>query len=303
MDVSVIIVSYNTLDFTRKCLQSVYEQTCDINFEVIVSDNGSTDGSIENIKRDFPDVILIENNENLGFGKANNRALEHASGKYIFYLNSDTVLINNAIKIFFDYWENSSNNEKIGALGCNLLNFENRITHSFGSFPTFKHLRRNLILNFINSLIKPLLIHFIGNRSIFKSNFQEYFGNVDYITGADLFVLNDKNAFFDEDFFMYYEETDLQLKMSYLNLERKIIEGPKIIHYEGGSDMLKKRKAYHTFTTATNIFMWYSAVLYLKKNDSNVLHYKTLKNMLKFVWGMPRNRQKCNEYYQKLKLL
>ena len=102
---------------------------------------------------------------------------------------------------------------------------------------------------------------------------------------------------------MYYEETDLQLKMSYLNLERKIIEGPKIIHYEGGSDMLKKRKAYHTFTTATNIFMWYSAVLYLKKNDSNVLHYKTLKNMLKFVWGMPRNRQKCNEYYQKLKLL
>ena len=103
MDVSVIIVNYNTKELTRNCLKSVFEKTKGVNFEVIVSDNGSTDGSIEMIKSEFPEVILIENNANLGFGAANNRALKIARGKYVFYLNSDTLLLNNAVKIFFDY--------------------------------------------------------------------------------------------------------------------------------------------------------------------------------------------------------
>ena len=86
LDVSVIIVNYNTKDLTYNCLKSVFEMTKNINFEVIVSDNGSTDGSIEMIKTDFPSVILIENNSNLGFGAANNKGLDVAKGKYIFYL-------------------------------------------------------------------------------------------------------------------------------------------------------------------------------------------------------------------------
>ena len=116
-DVSIIIVNYNTMDLTRNCLKSVFEQTKDISFEVIVSDNGSNDGSIEMIKSEFPQVVLIENNANLGFGAANNRGLKMTKGKYIFYLNSDTVLLNNAVKNFFDYWENSPEKEKIGAFG------------------------------------------------------------------------------------------------------------------------------------------------------------------------------------------
>ena len=104
-DVSIIIVNYNTKQLLADCLKSIYEQTNNIDFEVIVSDNGSVDGSIEMLKRDFSQVILIENNANLGFGAANNRGLEVAKGKYIFYLNSDTVLLNNAVKIFFDYLE------------------------------------------------------------------------------------------------------------------------------------------------------------------------------------------------------
>ncbi|MGN0729950.1 glycosyltransferase [Treponema sp.] len=101
LDVSIIIVNYNTLELTKNCLKSIFEQTNGILFEVIVSDNGSTDGSIEMIKSEFPQVILIENNANLGFGAANNRGLKIEKGKYIFYLNSDTVLLNKAVKIFF----------------------------------------------------------------------------------------------------------------------------------------------------------------------------------------------------------
>ena len=97
IDVSVIIVNYNTKLLLQNCLDSVYSQTGDIFFEVIVSDNGSTDGSIEMVKVNFPNVILIENNTNLGFGTANNRGLKIAQGKYILYLNSDTVLKNNAV--------------------------------------------------------------------------------------------------------------------------------------------------------------------------------------------------------------
>lgn len=84
MDVSIIIVNYNTKDLTCNCLKSVFEQTEDIDFEVIVSDNGSTDGSVEMIKTEFPQVVLIENRVNLGFGAANNRGLKLAKGKYIF---------------------------------------------------------------------------------------------------------------------------------------------------------------------------------------------------------------------------
>lgn len=100
MDVSIIIVNYNTKELTRNCLRSIFDQTKDVDFEVIVSDNGSTDGSIEMIRAEFPQVILIENNANLGFGAANNRGLKIARGKYVFYLNSDTVLLNNAVKLF-----------------------------------------------------------------------------------------------------------------------------------------------------------------------------------------------------------
>ena len=113
MDVSVIIVNYNTCEITKNCLKSVFEQTIGIEFEVIVSDNGSKDGSIEMIRTDFPQVIFIENNANPGFGTANNRALAVAKGKYVFYLNSDTLLLNNAVKIFFDYWENAAEKQKM----------------------------------------------------------------------------------------------------------------------------------------------------------------------------------------------
>ena len=111
MHVSIIIVNYNTKTLLADCLRSIYAQTTDMNYEIIVSDNGSTDGSIEMIKSEFPNVILIENNANLGFGGANNRGLAIAKGKYIFYLNSDTILLNNVTKYFYDFFEEHKDDE------------------------------------------------------------------------------------------------------------------------------------------------------------------------------------------------
>ena len=158
LDVSIIIVNYNTKELTRNCLKSVFAQTKGISFEVVVSDNGSTDGSVGMIKSEFPQVILIENNANLGFGAANNRGLKIAKGKYIFYLNSDTVLLNNAAKIFFDYWEKFPEKEKIGALGCILQDENGNAIHSGGTFPKYSMVCMERFSEAINSYGKYLLI-------------------------------------------------------------------------------------------------------------------------------------------------
>ncbi|MDR3048046.1 MAG: glycosyltransferase, partial [Bacteroidales bacterium] len=130
MQVSIIIVNFNTKNFLYNCLESIYKHTKDISFEIIVSDNGSTDGSIELVKSKFPAVILIANNKNLGFGAANNRGLEIAKGEFVFFLNSDTILLNNAVNIFYTYWQNYRNKNELGALGCNLIDRNKEVAGS-----------------------------------------------------------------------------------------------------------------------------------------------------------------------------
>ena len=95
MDVSIIIVNYNTKNLTLQCIDSIYEKTNDVSFEIIVVDNNSTEGSQELVSHDKR-IVFVEAGENLGFGKANNLGLRQAQGKYIFFLNSDTLLLNNA---------------------------------------------------------------------------------------------------------------------------------------------------------------------------------------------------------------
>ena len=118
MEISIIIVNYNTCDLTLQCLQSVYEKTVDVGFEVIVVDNASSDNSVEMIKKMFPQVKIIESVENLGFGKANNLGVKYANGDYLFLLNSDTILISNVIFEFYRFMQKSP---QIAACGGNLI--------------------------------------------------------------------------------------------------------------------------------------------------------------------------------------
>ena len=97
MDVSILIVNWNTKDLLCECLRSVYEETVGIRFELIVIDNASSDNSIAAIKSEFSGVILIENSENLGFAAAINQGIAITKGRYVLILNSDTVVMDNAI--------------------------------------------------------------------------------------------------------------------------------------------------------------------------------------------------------------
>ena len=300
MDVSIIIVNYNTCEVTRNCLKSVFEQTKNIDFEVIVSDNGSKDGSVDMIKSEFPQVVLIENNANLGFGAANNKGLEIAKGKYILYLNSDTILLNNAVKIFFDYWEKSSEKEKIGALGANMLDKNHNITLSYGKFRTpiceiYLYIRKICFVIF-KLICRFFRINYKKIQPVKKYTFVE--GPVDFIGGADLFLLNNSAAKFDIRFFLYYEETYLQWNLKHNNLQRLLINGPEIIHLHGGSDNGQSDGDISDYTTFGAIQQDISRVKFYKYNFSKFSAF-ALKTLTILFWNLTSDFRKRTKKYLK----
>lgn len=234
MDVSVIIVNYNTLELTKNTIESVFKKTEGLNYEVILVDNASTDGSVEYFENNYKEkIIFIQNRENLGFGKANNKGIEIAKGKYIFLLNSDTLLINNAIKILFDFMEQ---NIECGVCGGNLYDRDNKPVHSF------KKELVNIYSDF--DFIKNFILKFIYKKRM-DFNYANKNIEVGYITGADMFIrkkMLEKVGIFDSDFFMYFEETELTARIK--SSGKKIISVPqaKIIHLEGKSTQFKERK-------------------------------------------------------------
>ena len=257
MDVSVIIVNYNTKVYLSNCLESIYKNTKDVKFEIIVSDNGSTDGSIEMLKKSYPQVRLIENNENLGFGKANNVAAKKANGKYILFLNSDTVLLNNSLKYFFEYAEKMS---KPGIIGSWLIDSENQPMPSYGKFTTFDKQLLIYLYDFFPLLLKIRL--FLKPRKSNLINEKPFV--VDFVTGADLFIPLDifnEIGGFDESFFMYHEDDDLCRRALINGYKSILISDPKIVHFEGKSLCMSKKKI---------LIREQSFLTYLKKYETSV---------------------------------
>lgn len=231
IQVSVIIINYNTNQLLSDCLNSIKDKTKDIEYEVIVVDNDSKDGSQEMLREKYPWIRLIESKENLGFGKANNLGMKNAKGKYFFLLNSDTILVNNAIKEFYDF---SEQNPGFGALGSILLDKNLNPCHSYGIFQSELKSLKNVLAKYLR---------FLKDHVQQPSQISEPI-EVDYITGADLWVSRivfENIGGFDPDYFMYFEEADWQLRMKKAGLDRLVIPGPQIIHLEGGSDSTKSR--------------------------------------------------------------
>ena len=235
LDVSIIIVSYNSHEIIGPCLESIILNSVNFDYEIIVVDNCSSDGTKELIKSKFKKVIFIESENNCGFGSACNKGHQVANGEYLLFLNPDTELVNNAIRHFLDYFRENQKLIKIGAIGSFLLDLKLEKTHSFGKFPSIiEELKRFL----------PKIIS--GARKTAHQLSQTF--EVDYITGANLFIrkeLFNNLGGFDEEYFMYYEETDLQKRMNEAGYKRMIIEGPKIIHTQAKS--LKKLGAFEKF--------------------------------------------------------
>ncbi|WP_179346235.1 glycosyltransferase family 2 protein [Winogradskyella ursingii] len=253
MDVSIIFVNYNTCKLTCDAIASVYHFTKDIKFEIIVSDNGSVDGSVTIINQKFPEVIIIENNANLGFGKGNNRGVEVAKGKYLFFLNTDTYLLNNAIKILYNYMELKVN-KNVAVCGAQLYKQDLAQNISAGNFPSYRLFIKGSFWKhfypknyYVNAKLNTINI----------MDDQPY--EVDYVSGADFFVRKktlDKVGGFDPRFFMYAEDVELsyRIKKTFPESKNMIVPDAKIVHISQGSsktNSLNKRFRYRFIKSRT----------------------------------------------------
>ena len=227
VDVSIIIVNYNTGRLLLNCIRSIKEKTHGLSYEIVVVDNASSDRSGELAHSANHDVTVVNCAENLGYGRGNNRGMEEATGKYLFLLNPDTILLNNAVKIMFDYME-IPENRRIAVCGAALYNEKHAPAVSFGKFPS-------LCSMIWYSLPVPLKCR--GNAGLVIHDAAKPF-IIDYVTGADFFVRRnvlERTGCFDDNYFTYYEESDLSKRISGLGYQSVIVPSAAIMHLEGKS--------------------------------------------------------------------
>jgi len=229
---SIIIPSYNTKKLIINCLSSVFKQDKEkVNFEVIIVDNASTDDSVKAIKKNFPQVKVIVNQENLGYARANNQALKQAKGRYILFLNSDTLILDKAIKKSLDFM---TNNPQIDILGCQLLNKDRTIQPSGGFFPHLKQVF--YMMFFLDDL--PLINNLLVVYQQTNINFWKKKQFLDWVTGAFLMVKKEvavKIKGFDESFFMYGEEVDFCYRAKKKGFQVCFWPQAKVVHLKGKS--------------------------------------------------------------------
>jgi GT2 family glycosyltransferase len=226
MALSIIIVSFNTKDLLQKCLQSVFQQTKGIDFELIVVDNHSTDGSPEMVKKKFPQVKLIENKTNLGFAQANNQGIKKGKGEYLLLLNSDTKIKSNALEKLVSL---ARKKKDLGIAGPRLLNLDGTPQPSTGSFYT-------LPITFISL--------FRGDRYLRQSPSQTK--KVDWVMGACFLIKREvtkKVGYLDEKFFMYVEEMEYCYRAQKAGFEVYFFPQAEVYHLERGSSPEGKQKA------------------------------------------------------------
>lgn len=247
--ISIIIASYNTASIIKECILSVIKYSKNINFEIIVVDNASTDNSIQELKllqNKYSFIKLIKLKKNYGFGRANNVGAKTAKGEHLLFLNSDTLFISNVLQDFFGYYQK---NPDYGVYSCQLLNKDRSIQPSCGFFPKIS----NLIawqfflddLPFIGSFFHPIHPHEPG------FSFWTKFFNLpkktishtmnlhpDWVTGA--FMILPKKVFeklngFDKKIFMYTEEMELAYRISKIGLKTFLNSSSHLIHLGGAS--------------------------------------------------------------------
>ena len=228
--VSIIIVSWNTRQITCDCLRSIYGQSGINNYEVIVLDNASSDGSVQMIKHDFPDVFLIENKENRGFAAANNQGIAIAKGRYILLLNSDTVILDNAIGKTVSFAEA---HPEAAVIGCRVLNPDKTLQPTCFMFPSVL----NLILSstYLYKLF-PRSRFFGREHMTWWDRSDEH--EVDVVTGCFMLVRNEaieQVGMMDERFFVYGEETDWCYRFKQAGWKVMFTPCAEIIHLGGQS--------------------------------------------------------------------
>ena len=249
MDVSIIIVNYNSFKLLKACLESIIHHSQDFEYEIIVVDNKSTDGDVKTITSQFNNIILIKNETNEGFAKANNKGAKKAKGNYLLFLNNDTLFVENTLQILLQYLREQKDRILIAP---KLLNKDGSVQHSVYSFQTLW--LSFTTYSFLYSIF-PISKYF--NRYCLMNRGINEITEVETVTGAFM-LFNREDVLelggFDEDYFFYGEDNDLCKR--FRDSGGKIIYYPetKIIHLKGGTSKTDWFHEKHHTLSVLNLF-------------------------------------------------
>lgn len=253
MDVSIILVNYNTNDLLIECIHSIYLQTKLVSFEVVIVDNNSNTFYPRDYTSLYEGIKVISLVSNIGFGRANNEGLKIAQGDYVFFLNSDTILLNDAVSILCNYLKKHNS---VGICGGNLYTKEKKPNMSYTqSFPRVIDYIK-LLMPFTFSISRSDIFNITGNDMAIGG----------YISGADLMIrkeLLDKYGGFDPLFFMYFEDVELCYRVKKEGFEIHSVPSAQIVHLQGASSVLQGE----SLRTKSHCYLVKSEFLYFKKTD------------------------------------
>lgn len=238
--ISVIIVNWNTRRLLKECIDSIPAGAGDMEVETFVVDNGSDDGSCEMVRREHPEVILMENRENLGFAAANNQALRLFRGRYALLLNSDAALSEGSLQRVVQFAEE---NPKAGVVGCRVLNTDGSLQVSCMRYPDVRGLLGS-------ALFLPRLFpgcSWLGHEDLVWWDHNEE-KEVEVIKGCFMLVRAEavrEVGVLDESFWLYGEETDWCYRMKKAGWQLKFTPAASIVHHGGASTDLMPGGIHH----------------------------------------------------------
>ena len=268
---SIVIVNYNTRNLLKACLDSIYTGTKGIEFEVIVVDNNSCDGSREMLEKEYPQMVKIFNQDNKRWAGGNNQGIKIAKGIIIALLNSDTVVIKDAFAKTIQFMGRFP---EASIVGCKLLNPDGSLQTSCKGFPSVWNLFEESFFLYLLFPRSKLFGHYYLNG--FK---YDRIMPVDMATGACLFITRqtfEKVGLFDESFYFYGEETDFCFRARQLGCRTYFFPDAEIIHYGSGSQSNRKehfkilhesivrfvRKHFHGFERICAIMLFNLGVIF-----------------------------------------
>ena len=296
--ISIVIVSFNTCALLRRCLTELFAHSTEVDMEVFVVDNNSSDDSVTMVEREFPHVVLIANTENMGFAAANNQAWKRSSGDFILLLNPDAFVKQGAVYNAFKFMEAYP---ECGVCGGRLVKPDGTLDPSARKFPT--------------SMTKLLTL--TGWRSKFPRSriFAGHeFGNfdhnsvieVDWVPGTFTMYrrsMLEQTGLFDERFYIYYEETDLCKTAKKHGWKVYFFPWSEIVHVGGASSKTRKDHSFDEAALQVTKFRMRSEWLYFRKNGGLVavlanagveLGWHVLRWVVNLTPGKPDKASKKN---------
>jgi len=284
-DISIVIVSFNTRDVLRDCLLSVYREASSLHVQVIVVDNGSTDGSPEMLEQEFPDVELVRSAVNLGFGRANNLGFESARGRYIVLLNSDAFLTEGSLERSVAHMDATP---RAGLGGGRLTGRDGSWQPSARMFPS---VFSDLIV-FSGLAARFPRSRFFGHADRTWANEMEA-AEVDWVPGAFSIIRAEALAaagHFDPRFFLYYEEVDLCMRFKRSGYSIWYWPDISIIHIGGESS--RQVRTLEMSRSGGQLILWRmrSMLLYYRKHHGAAARIAMLAEVV-WYWMRSQRRQ------------